>query len=278
MCPRSPWLSQTDCGEAICQFDVAPPASDSRARATSAAEVGWRRRNTASWPAMSSSSRESAVGVGTVARLMPASFRWPISRRSRCPSCDAEKGSEGLTERSVYVSVLLPGKESGPEGGCVPDYDQRDGINSAAGAPRRSTPIRRRSVLRGLALRCGGRPGPHRDAGGVRIADAGRCAGQLEHPRRARARRRSRRPAAPSASSGPSGGLQIASPDNPVTWPIYDDNPVIEDNLQPEKNAVLRLYNYADYIDPGAIKAFEKKYQASTSRCSCRPSTTPTRR
>lgn len=54
--------------------------------------------------------------------------------------------------------------------------------------------------------------------------------------------------------------LSAASPQNPVTWPIGDTNTPIADNLTPEKNATLRLYNYADYIDPAAIKSFEKKY------------------
>ena len=38
------------------------------------------------------------------------------------------------------------------------------------------------------------------------------------------------------------------------------DNPAIADGLQPEPGATLRLYNYADYIGPGVVKAFEKKY------------------
>jgi spermidine/putrescine transport system substrate-binding protein len=54
--------------------------------------------------------------------------------------------------------------------------------------------------------------------------------------------------------------LKLASPKNPVTWPIAADNQPIADNMTPEKNATLRLYNYADYIDPAAIKSFEKKY------------------
>ncbi len=64
-----------------------------------------------------------------------------------------------------------------------------------------------------------------------------------------------------------SGGteLVIASPDNPVTWPIDPDNPPIADGLQPEKNAKLRLYNYADYLSPGSIKAFEEKYDCDVS-------------
>ncbi|MGH8868374.1 MAG: polyamine ABC transporter substrate-binding protein [Actinomycetes bacterium] len=65
-------------------------------------------------------------------------------------------------------------------------------------------------------------------------------------------------------SSEPEGisraGFQIASPDNPVTWPIHKDNQPIEDGLEPEQNATLRLYNYSDYIGPAVVKAFEKKY------------------
>ena len=60
--------------------------------------------------------------------------------------------------------------------------------------------------------------------------------------------------------SKPTTTLKLASPKNPVTWPIADDNPAIADGATPEKNATLRLYNYADYIDPAAIKSFEKKY------------------
>ena len=58
----------------------------------------------------------------------------------------------------------------------------------------------------------------------------------------------------------PSGSLTLAAPDHPVTWPVKPDNELIADGLKPEKGATLQLYNYADYIDPGAIKAFEKKY------------------
>ena len=67
--------------------------------------------------------------------------------------------------------------------------------------------------------------------------------------------------ATPSGSA--SGGLVIASPSNPVTWPIYADNKAIADSLQPEQGATLQLYNYADYIDPAAIKSFEAKYASS---------------
>ena len=54
--------------------------------------------------------------------------------------------------------------------------------------------------------------------------------------------------------------LQIASPSNPVKWPINPGNEAIASGLSPEKDAVLRLYNYPDYLDPGIIKSFEEKY------------------
>jgi spermidine/putrescine transport system substrate-binding protein len=63
----------------------------------------------------------------------------------------------------------------------------------------------------------------------------------------------------PSATT-PSGTLTLAAPGHPVTWPISKQNAPIANNLAPEKDATLRLYNYADYIGPGVIKAFEQKY------------------
>ena len=70
----------------------------------------------------------------------------------------------------------------------------------------------------------------------------------------------------PETAGGSGGGatpgtLKIASPANPVTWPI-DKSALIADGLTPEKGATLQLYNYADYIGPKVVKAFEKKYAA----------------
>jgi spermidine/putrescine transport system substrate-binding protein len=62
------------------------------------------------------------------------------------------------------------------------------------------------------------------------------------------------------SSSPPS--MTLAAPDNPVTWPIPDDNKPIADGLAPEKGATLKIYNYADYLSPHAVEAFEKQYQA----------------
>jgi spermidine/putrescine transport system substrate-binding protein len=61
-----------------------------------------------------------------------------------------------------------------------------------------------------------------------------------------------------SSGSGPS--LTIAAPNNPIKWPIADDNKPIADGLAPEKGATLKIYNYADYLSPEAVKAFEDKY------------------
>jgi spermidine/putrescine transport system substrate-binding protein len=62
------------------------------------------------------------------------------------------------------------------------------------------------------------------------------------------------------AGTAPSGALTLAAPDHPVTWPISKDNAPIASGLKPERGGTLRLYNYADYIGPGVIKEFEKKY------------------
>jgi spermidine/putrescine transport system substrate-binding protein len=65
----------------------------------------------------------------------------------------------------------------------------------------------------------------------------------------------------PASSAAKGTTLKIASPSNPVTWPIATDNAPIADGLTPETGATLQLYNYADYIAPDAIKTFEKKYK-----------------
>src|SRR5438067_9677518 len=69
-----------------------------------------------------------------------------------------------------------------------------------------------------------------------------------------------------SGGSGPgTSALKLASPTNPVTWPIATDNKPIADGLAPEKNATLRLYNYDQYIAPQAIKKFEKQYNCKVT-------------
>ena len=58
------------------------------------------------------------------------------------------------------------------------------------------------------------------------------------------------------------GGLPLPRPDNSVTWAITDTNKPIADG-RPTETGTLRVYNYADYVWPGLVKRFEKKYGAS---------------
>jgi spermidine/putrescine transport system substrate-binding protein len=67
------------------------------------------------------------------------------------------------------------------------------------------------------------------------------------------------------SATGSNSVLKLASPSNPVTWPIATDNRPIASGLAPEKNATLRLYNYDQYIAPQAIKAFEKLYKCKVT-------------
>src|SRR5438132_10580977 len=55
------------------------------------------------------------------------------------------------------------------------------------------------------------------------------------------------------------GGLPLPRPDYAITWAITPDNKPIPDGRKPERGP-LRVYNYADYIWPGLVKRFEKKY------------------
>jgi spermidine/putrescine transport system substrate-binding protein len=58
--------------------------------------------------------------------------------------------------------------------------------------------------------------------------------------------------------AGP-GGLPLPRNDNSVEWAITDDNPRIADGL-PTEGGTLRLFNYADYIDPGVVKKFRQQF------------------
>jgi spermidine/putrescine transport system substrate-binding protein len=54
-------------------------------------------------------------------------------------------------------------------------------------------------------------------------------------------------------------GLPLPRPDNSVTWAITDDNKPIADGVKPEAGP-LRIYNYADYVDPATVKKFQQKF------------------
>jgi spermidine/putrescine transport system substrate-binding protein len=53
--------------------------------------------------------------------------------------------------------------------------------------------------------------------------------------------------------------LKIASPENPETLPLFDDNPPIESGLEPEKGP-LKIYNWDQYIWPRVLKDFSKEF------------------
>ena len=61
-------------------------------------------------------------------------------------------------------------------------------------------------------------------------------------------------------SSATTQALEIPAPDNPVQWPLSQANKAIESGLTPERGSTLRIYNYADYLSPGVLKDFEKRY------------------
>jgi spermidine/putrescine transport system substrate-binding protein len=53
--------------------------------------------------------------------------------------------------------------------------------------------------------------------------------------------------------------VRIGTPDNPVTQPMYDDNPPIDDNLEPEAGP-LRVYNWDQYIWKRVLDDFSKEF------------------
>jgi len=59
--------------------------------------------------------------------------------------------------------------------------------------------------------------------------------------------------------TGPA-GLPLPRPDNSITWAITEENKGIPDG-RPAEGGPLKIYNYADYVDPATVK----KFQAETS-------------
>ena len=51
----------------------------------------------------------------------------------------------------------------------------------------------------------------------------------------------------------------LSRKDNPATLPLCAGNDAIADGLSPE-SGTLKVFNYADYVAPDLLKAFEKKY------------------
>ena len=59
-----------------------------------------------------------------------------------------------------------------------------------------------------------------------------------------------------AATSGSGAPYPLARPDSPVTLPVKDSNPPIEDGLPPERGGVFKILNYDFYMAPGIMKAF----------------------
>ena len=61
------------------------------------------------------------------------------------------------------------------------------------------------------------------------------------------------------AGSSSASRVVIGTREDPVEQPLFDDNPMIESGLEPEKGP-LRLYNWADYIYTRVLKDFEEEF------------------
>jgi spermidine/putrescine transport system substrate-binding protein len=64
----------------------------------------------------------------------------------------------------------------------------------------------------------------------------------------------------PPGANGGIGFNLSPTPNDPVTYPIYDDNPMIESGLQPETNTTFKIFNWIDYLWPKKLKQFGEKY------------------
>jgi spermidine/putrescine transport system substrate-binding protein len=82
----------------------------------------------------------------------------------------------------------------------------------------------------------------------------------------------------PTGAAPGAAGPRLASPDNPVTWPIKAGNEPIAANLPPERGATLKVYNWTEYIYKDVVKDFEKKYAKYDAKCRSPPTATWTRR
>jgi spermidine/putrescine transport system substrate-binding protein len=54
-------------------------------------------------------------------------------------------------------------------------------------------------------------------------------------------------------------GIPLSRPDNPVTLPLFDDNPPIAAGLSPE-GGPLRVYNWIDYLWKKKLRDFEREF------------------
>ncbi len=96
----SPWLIHTACGSAICQFEVAPPASVRAARSKWARLAGCLARKTSDSRAMMASRTESCDSVVWVTVWLMLTPRLLVEgRRCRPIGPTDEAGRLGLVDR-----------------------------------------------------------------------------------------------------------------------------------------------------------------------------------
>ena len=212
--------------------------SSTRPAARRSASWRWRRRR-ATWRASAimavlrgwraTNASDSVVDEGVEPRRAESTATEVVTG---CLSVGIERRRARLTECSVYVTVS--------DGRQHLDHPSREASMAARAQDRRvSTGVRSlpRSARRCCATPLAGLSVPTLSALLQACADSPTGGGRRRHAE----------------------ALEIASPDNPVTWPISDDNQPIADGLAPEAGPLL-LYNYADYIAPAVVKAFEEKY------------------
>src|SRR3954451_11323762 len=109
----APWLSQTACGAAICQLEVAPPASTSRLRWTSSPLRGWRARKACSSAAISSctlgawtaSTTGETTGGQPLNQNLRAQVDWPF-RLCDGRSADNPRAAVEVVHRCRCLTTL----------------------------------------------------------------------------------------------------------------------------------------------------------------------------
>ncbi len=62
-----------------------------------------------------------------------------------------------------------------------------------------------------------------------------------------------------ASGSSSASKLAIGTRENPVEQPLFDDHPAIKSGLEPE-DGPLRVYNWADYINPAVLKGFTEEF------------------
>lgn len=60
----------------------------------------------------------------------------------------------------------------------------------------------------------------------------------------------------PPGTNGDIGFNLAPTPAEPVTYPIYDDNPMIASGLEPETDTTFKIFNWIDYLWPKKLKEF----------------------